>query len=337
MEITKIGPWSIPTPMPEDLSGFFSSLSLEWIQDIPYKRIGDTVLTLDVLRPQKLGDQKVPAIICIHGGAWRKGTNKNYNAASFAANGYVTFNIRYRLTGEAPFPADLEDCMDALRWVRAHGGEYGVDTKRIALRGGSSGAHLALMMALTAQPGEIAGVAAACAPSHLPALYQSTVAANAFFAKRDAETLAQNREEALRLLGGAGDGVCRQQELETMLNVQGFAGAFDMLLGRSVGEDAAALEPASPYHLLERMEPERVKALPPFLLLHGLADPLVPVYQSLLLHEKLREKGADVKMHLFANAKHDYMFDCGVFRPERMACILEFLDRCLGMQRRENN
>lgn len=330
MKVTELNGWKIPEPVSEDMEAVFSELGLEWIQDIPYKKLSDRTLTLDILRPIGIAaGENRPAVLCIHGGAWRKGTNKNYNATALAFNGYVTFNLRYRLTTESPFPANLEDCMDALRWIQAHGMEYGADKNKIGVRGGSSGAHLALMMGLTAEPGEITAIAAACAPSNLPALYQSTLSANAFFSKRSADTLAEHQEEAIRLLGGcSGIGEADTEQLKkSLLNVKGFASAFDMLMGRELGEDAAALEPASPYHILEGASKEKIKGLPKLLLLHGLADPLVPVYQTLMLYEKLREKGADCQMELFEEAEHNYMFHHGVFQPQRMEKILDFFGK----------
>ena len=339
MMITKIGPWEIPNPQTEDLAGYFRELGLEWIENIPYKQVGNLVLTLDVLRLAKSSSTRSPVILCIHGGAWRKGTNKNYNAVAFALNGYITFNLRYRLTGEAPFPANLEDCMDALGWIEENAQRYGGNPEFIAVRGGSSGAHLALMMGLKAGK-RIKAIAAACAPSHLPALYQSTMAANHFFAKKTAETLLCRKESILPLLEAESisnpmSNISNQEKLIELLDEKGFASAFDMLMGYEIGENAAVLEAASPYHLLEEMKPQQCRELPEFLLLHGLADPLVPVYQSLMLRDKMLEKGVSVSLSLFDNAQHDYMFDHGVFCPQRMAILLAFFDRTLRIKRQE--
>lgn len=328
VKVTELKGWKIPEPASEDMEAAFLEMGLEWIQDIPYKELTDRPLTLDVLRPKGIAaGEKRPAVLCIHGGAWRKGTNKNYNAAALALNGYITFNLKYRLTTEAPFPANLEDCMDALHWIQGHGNEYGAGGNQIGVRGGSSGAHLALMMALTAEPGEVKAVAAACAPSNLPALYQSTLSANAFFAKKSADILVERREEAASLLGGSsGAKEADLEGLKAILNAKGFASAFDMLMGQELGENADVLAAASPYQLLDQATEERIKGLPKLLLLHGLADPLVPVYQTLMLYQKLREKGADCQMELFEEAEHDYMFHHGVFQPQRMVKLLEFFD-----------
>ena len=66
MMITKIGPWKIPNPQTEDLAGYFRELGLEWIENIPYKQVGNLVLTLDVLRLAKSSSTRSPVILCIH-------------------------------------------------------------------------------------------------------------------------------------------------------------------------------------------------------------------------------------------------------------------------------
>src|SRR5207253_8182640 len=77
-----------------------------------------------------------PAIVVIHGGRWLEGDKSSFasrqdrvpgNIVDFAALGFVAVSINYRLSGEAPFPAALEDCKSAVRWLRAHAQEYHVD------------------------------------------------------------------------------------------------------------------------------------------------------------------------------------------------------------------
>ena len=298
---TKLDHWLIPSPAPDALDEMFRALDLEWIQDIPYKKAGERILTLDVLRPRDLpADRLHPAVFCIHGGAWRKGTNKNYNAATFAANGYVTFNLRYRFTGEALYPAGLDDCKDALKWIAENGPAYGADPERLAIRGGSSGAHYSLMLALEhamhPDPSyHLCAVLAACAPSNMP--------------------------ECCRAAQSAG---------------LGFATAFDALVGHEIGDNYACLEPLSPLHILNRMEEEQLKRIPPILLIHGTSDPLVPYRQSLEFFDALKHKGILSELHLLENAEHNYMFDAGRFCPERMAVLLRFLERHLGPSWKES-
>jgi acetyl esterase/lipase len=90
--------------------------------------------------------------VIIHGGGWRAGSKQDRHYRSlllhYAAKGYVTISVEYRLTGEAPLPACIEDVKCAVRWLRAHADQYHVDPDRIGAYGHSAGAHLAMMLAL---------------------------------------------------------------------------------------------------------------------------------------------------------------------------------------------
>jgi acetyl esterase/lipase len=116
---------------------------------------GGRELHLDLLayRP---GDRR-PGVVFIHGGGWRTGERSMMapHASALAAHGYVAATISYRLVDEAPWPAPLEDAKCALRWMRAHADEIGLDPDRLAVAGGSAGGHLAAMVALT--PGRFEG------------------------------------------------------------------------------------------------------------------------------------------------------------------------------------
>jgi acetyl esterase/lipase len=129
--------------------------------DLRYRE-GDTkAWTLDLAVPENFGDERHPALVIIHGGGWRNGTKRDrpYRAmlTEFALKGYVTMSVEYRLTGEAPMPACIEDVKCAVRWLRVHADRYKVDTDRIAAYGHSAGAHLALMLAMTPDVAELEG------------------------------------------------------------------------------------------------------------------------------------------------------------------------------------
>ncbi|WP_119067128.1 alpha/beta hydrolase [Aggregatilinea lenta] len=108
-------------------------------------------LRLDVYEPEQ-ADGPRPAVVVVHGGAWFQGDKSTYafgwHDRWLAAQGYVVFDVQYRLSGR--WPAPLNDVKCAIRWVRANAARYGVDPGRIALVGRSAGAHLALMAAYTA-------------------------------------------------------------------------------------------------------------------------------------------------------------------------------------------
>ena len=100
--------------------------------------------------------QPVPGLIFIHGGSRSAGSRKDNGVycRHFAQKGYVVATIDYRLSGEAPFPAAIQDVNCAIRWMRANAARLGVDPNRIGLVGGSTGAHLAMLAAYSADKGD---------------------------------------------------------------------------------------------------------------------------------------------------------------------------------------
>ncbi len=121
-------------------------------RDIAYREGDSRAWRLDLAMPAEESAEPRPALVIVHGGGWRGGSRTvdvfQKMMTDYARKGYVTVNIDYRLTGEAPFPACIEDVKCAVRWLRAHADEYGVDPERIGAYGHSAGAHLALMLAM---------------------------------------------------------------------------------------------------------------------------------------------------------------------------------------------
>jgi len=108
-------------------------------------------LYLDVFYPNNQPTKKRPAILMIHGGGWTSGVKENVipMAQRLALEGYVTVAVEYRLSGEAPYPAGVQDLKNAVRWMRAHAADYHIDTDKIAAYGCSAGAHLAALLGTT--------------------------------------------------------------------------------------------------------------------------------------------------------------------------------------------
>jgi len=122
--------------------------NIEEIKDIEYKNINGKSLQLDIYRPEKL-DKPAPLLVFIHGGSWKSGKRSDYLVylISYARKGYVTATVSYRLLKDGPYPACIEDITDALKWLHGNAENYGYDPSRIALIGGSAGAHLATLAA----------------------------------------------------------------------------------------------------------------------------------------------------------------------------------------------
>jgi len=115
-------------------------------------------LQVNLARP-KSGDGPFPAVVCIHGGGFRAGKRESYDklCVTLAARGYVAITVTYRLAPAYPFPAAVQDCKAAVRWLRANATTYQVDPVRIGVAGGSAGGHLAQFLGVTAGVKEFEG------------------------------------------------------------------------------------------------------------------------------------------------------------------------------------
>jgi acetyl esterase/lipase len=127
------------------------------LRDLVYREGGSRHWRLDLAMKKGTQGKPRPGIIVIHGGGWIEGDKSSFSQANddvpgnilhFAKLGFVAATINYRLSGEALFPAALEDCRSAVRWLRAHAREYHLDREHIGAFGNSAGGHLALLMAM---------------------------------------------------------------------------------------------------------------------------------------------------------------------------------------------
>jgi acetyl esterase/lipase len=120
-------------------------------KDVPYGEVAGEMLLLDIYRPPAREEPR-PAVVVIHGGGWSDGDRLDMAVAAreLAGAGYVAFAISYRLFNAFlkfnVWPTQLDDVQRAVRWVRAHAADYGLDPERVAAYGYSAGAHLAAML-----------------------------------------------------------------------------------------------------------------------------------------------------------------------------------------------
>ncbi|HEX5672005.1 MAG TPA: alpha/beta hydrolase [Acidimicrobiia bacterium] len=221
-----------------------------------------------------------PTLIYIHGGSWGGGDpRRQFRTVThyLAENGWVVVAIRYPLSPRATFPDHLLGVQDAIQWARTAGTTFGVDPDRVAVAGGSAGAHLASLAALT--PGS--GISAAVV---LYGIYD-------FF----------NRNRT----------------------------RFDWpLIPRNVMKTTPDRSPelyrsASP---IDQVHPDA----PPFLVVHGTHDSLVPIGESRLFVEAMREVGGRVELVEVHGAQHAFDALGGVRTRALAAVIREFLDRAVS-------
>jgi acetyl esterase/lipase len=116
--------------------------------DVQYCPGGGRPLRMDVFVPEHRIATPTPAVLWIHGGGWEHGDKRGNSGAPFLADGgFVTASLTYRLSGEAPFPAAIEDCKCAIRFLRANAARFGIDPAQIGAAGFSAGGHLAELLA----------------------------------------------------------------------------------------------------------------------------------------------------------------------------------------------
>jgi acetyl esterase/lipase len=122
--------------------------TIEERRDLIFSEDCGRPLRLDLYRPAAPNGA---GVIIAHGGGWSRGSKEMVaeHARALAGQGFVAMAQEYRLTGEAPFPANIHDVKRAIRWARAHARELGFDSERLCLEGHSAGAHLVLLAAGT--------------------------------------------------------------------------------------------------------------------------------------------------------------------------------------------
>lgn len=124
-------------------------MSVKQTRDVAYVTRGDRELRADIYEPH--GDGPFPAVLMIHGGAWLSGGKwqMGRHARYVAERGYTVVSIDYRLAPRDPFPAQIEDCKEAIRWMRRHASQHKIDAARIGGYGYSAGGHLAALLGVT--------------------------------------------------------------------------------------------------------------------------------------------------------------------------------------------
>ena len=244
------------------------SPEVELTCDVPFGAVAGRPLLLDLALPKKRDATRLlPAFIYMHGGAWETGSKKDGVPAIcyYAAHGFAAASVGYRLSSEAQFPAAVEDCKCAVRFLRAHAEKYDIDPRRIGAMGASSGGHLAAMLALT--PGEM-------------------------FAGEGGWVDFSSGVCAVCDLFGVSDFL--------QMPAKHFPGALSAtarFLGGDVVQARDRYREASPVNYVHA-------GAPPFLLIHGAADELVPPRQSELLRDALEKAGVEAALHIVKGAPH---------------------------------
>ncbi len=140
--VTLLAAWTLSSALSAEPST--ASVKYKTLPDIVFAEASGQKLMLNLHLPAEVSHP--PLVVFIHGGSWRKGDRKDTFAVFLTGHGYAVASIDYRLVPAAVFPAQIFDCKAAVRWLRAHAGEYGYDATRVAAMGTSAGGHLAVLL-----------------------------------------------------------------------------------------------------------------------------------------------------------------------------------------------
>lgn len=267
-------------------------------RNVVFHEDGRLRLKLDVYGPAGQGEALRPGLMQIHGGGWVIGDKREQGLPllnHMAVQGWVGFNVNYRLSPKGTWPEHLLDLKHFIRWYREHAAEYGADPDRLYVTGGSAGGHLAAMVALTAN-----------LPEFQPGFEDvdtSVKGAVPFYGVYD-------------LLGTEESPV--PPAMVRLLE--------RMVLKKPAAQDREAFAKASPVHYLR---PDA----PPFLIVHGSHDSLVPVEGARAFAEGLRRTSRSPVV--YAEMKGgQHAFD--VFPSYRAARVIEGVERYLtGLDRQD--
>lgn len=277
-----------------------------------YTLAGDEhALLLDLYQPTGPAAGASPLLLYIHGGGWIEGDKSGCPAEAFTSQGYAVACVNYRLADwtrgcppELSFPAQIQDVKAAVRWLRQHAAQYNLDANRFAALGDSSGGHLAALLGVSA------GVEAEAVQAVVDWYGPVDIRPGPVVFQEDPCRAAP--DELIRKYGG---------EATPYFYWTLAWGAF---LGGSLADPAvlARAAQATPLSYIDAADP-------PFLILHGEQDGMVPLEQSQMLAQALAQAGVEVEFMRLEAAGHSYGSGLAV-APEFLQPTLEFLGRFLG-------
>jgi acetyl esterase/lipase len=266
------------------------------LRGLVYANRDGVELKLDLHLPLEKPAKPVPLLVWIHGGGWQEGSRGFCPLSPLVKEGYAVASLSYRFLQVAKFPAQIDDCRDAIRWLRTQAREHGFDPARVGVAGESAGGLLAALLGTENDAGgdvtgRVQAVVALCPATDL--------------------TLADEDQARLPELLKSTD----PKDLKLAQIVQSRGATMRAALGGPLAENRELARRMSP---VAHVTPDD----PPFFLVHGDRDDLVPIAQSELMEAALKKAGVPVTFEIVKGAGH------GFGRPKRelMARIKAFFD-----------
>ena len=264
-------------------------------RNIPYVENGHRNQVLDLFLPEQPSEKPRLLMIWIHGGAWMFGDQANPPVLYLVSQGFAVASIQYRFSSDAIWPAQAYDCKAAIRFLRANAAKYNFDSDHFGVGGDSSGGHLAAFVGTSGDVKEMEG--------------------------NLGDTSVSSRVHAVVDWFGPTDFT-----LMTQQSGSGGANSHDApespesrLLGGPVQEKRDLAKTANPLTYVDQTDP-------PFLIMHGDNDQLVPLGQSVILAKALIDAGVEVTMRTIHGAGHE---GPEIRNAESRRLIEEFLSRTL--------
>ncbi len=257
------------------------------IKGVEFARVAGRPLLLDLYVPEK--GASGPLVVYMHGGAWRAGTRAEMPLGALVGKGFAVASVDYRLSTEAQFPAQVHDIKAAIRYLRVHAVEHGIDASVIVIAGSSAGAHLAALVGVSNGGRELEGAVGA-------------------------ERSASSDVQGILSLFGASN-------LESILGQSSEHGrsvrvpALGLLLGGQPDGKRELARLASPVAHVDANDP-------PLLLIHGDADPQMPFEQSVELERAYKAAKLPVQFEVIHGGKHG---GAEFHDAQRSALMEEFL------------
>ena len=275
-----------PAPLPDGVKAE---------RNIPYVENGSPNQVLDIFLPEQPSDKPQPLMIWIHGGAWMGGSQSSPPVLFLLNQGFAVASIQHRFSSEAKWPAQSYDCKAAIRFLRANAAKYNFDPDHFGVGGDSSGGHLAAFVGTSGDVKEMEGdLGNTNASSRVQAVVD-------WFGPTDFTQMASE--------SGPGSFIQHDQPNSPE----------SMLLGGAVQQMKDLAKTANPITYVDRHDP-------PFLIMHGDNDQLVPHEQSVILAKALIDAGDEVTMKTLHGAGHE---DPQFRSTENQRLIEEFLTQQL--------
>lgn len=263
------------------------------LPNIEFARPEGRSLLLDLYLPENSDPQHpIPLIVYVHGGGWAGGDRHDRTAVPLVTHGYAVASIEYRLTDVAKFPAQIEDCKAAVRWLRSKAKLYNLDGTHVGAFGPSAGGHLVALMGTAGEVKELEGT-----EGNLD--YSSRVQAVCdFFGPTDLTVITEQ---------------FKAMPVKSVLDHEAPDSFAGRLLGGPISQNKDKARAANPITYI-------TKDCPPFLIMHGDHDQLVPVGQSEILRDALQKAGVEATLVIVPNAGH------GFGGPKVQQTVLDFFD-----------